>query len=159
MANHPELRDEAESIPTALAGDIQTTVMELGSELFSGRTGHQPGLGWVQPYDVADEIVAEVVEPFLADAVRRAQAGATDAAVTMSVDIIEGLHSLPLPTELDSTMVYSFCAEDSAYQWAQELIGRLREAGVALPEATLAETAPDWFDLTQADIIQRRTGP
>ncbi|MFC5823035.1 hypothetical protein [Nonomuraea insulae] len=156
LAAHPELRDKAETIareavetiPAGLAEQLRTSIMELNVESLSGRTGYQPGQGWVEPYDVADEILDEVVEPFLADAVRRAKAGAADAAVTMSLDIIKGLYLLPIPTELDSTVLYSFCGEDSAHQRAQLLMERLRKAGATLPESELAGVAPDWFELT-----------
>ncbi|SEG79935.1 hypothetical protein SAMN05444920_104772 [Nonomuraea solani] len=37
-----------------------------------------------------------------------------DTAITMGLDIIIDLCSLPIPTELDSTVLFSFCGEDFA---------------------------------------------
>ncbi|GAA3543158.1 hypothetical protein GCM10022419_024160 [Nonomuraea rosea] len=142
LAAHPELRDEAETIareavetiPGGLAEELRTSIMQLDIEVLSGRTGYQPGQGWVEPYDVADEILDEVVEAFLADAVRRAEAGAAGTGITMGLDIIKGLYSLPIPTELDSTVLFSFCGEDFAHQRTNAhrtpRQGRRRTAGI-----------------------------
>ncbi|SEG79978.1 hypothetical protein SAMN05444920_104779 [Nonomuraea solani] len=156
LAAHPELEDEAETIarevvrtvPTGIAEELRISIMQLDIEVLSGRTGYQPGQGWVEPYDVADEILDEVVEDFMADAVRRAEAGAADTAITMGLAIVECLYALPIPTELDNTVLFSYCAEDFACQRAQTLTERLGKAGVALPKSELAGAAPDWFGST-----------
>ncbi|GGS81496.1 hypothetical protein ACFFV7_11140 [Nonomuraea spiralis] len=156
LAVHPELGDEAETIareavrtvPTGLAEKLRTSIMQLDIEVLSGRTGYQPGRGWVEPYDVADEILDEVIEDFMADAVRRAEAGAVDTAITMCLDIVECLYALPIPTELDNMVLFSYCGEDFARQRARTLIERLGKACVALPEAELTDAAPDWFGST-----------
>jgi len=82
---HPELRAEAETIATTLlrAGDVDQISDDVARKLrglhiseLAGRAGSQWDGQYVPSYPVAAEMLAEVVQPYLDDAARRARLGA-----------------------------------------------------------------------------------
>ena len=57
------------------------------------RAGPQWGGGYVDPREAADELLAEVVEPYLDDLDRRARRQARGAATEIGLGLLRGLYS------------------------------------------------------------------
>ncbi|MDQ3576591.1 MAG: hypothetical protein M3443_03105 [Actinomycetota bacterium] len=53
-------------------GGVTDALRGLGIEELNGHAGYRPGRGCVHQVEVADEILDEVLEPFLHDLERRA---------------------------------------------------------------------------------------
>ena len=96
LAALPDLRQPAEAYAaqvmsdadrSAVADDVDDALQGLGIEELNTRAGYQPGQGYVHPAEAADEILDEVLQPFLDDLQRRAGFGMRSAAVELAAGI------------------------------------------------------------------------
>jgi len=97
LAARPDLRQPAEAYAAqvmsgadrlAVADDVEG----LDIEELNTRADYQPGRGYVHPAEAADEILDEVLQPFLDDLQRRADFGMRSAAVELATGILLGLY-------------------------------------------------------------------
>ena len=74
LAARPDLRELAQSLRckvttdadrAAVADDVEDALQDLGIEELNTRAGYRPGRGYVHPAEAADEILDEVLQPFL----------------------------------------------------------------------------------------------
>lgn len=100
LAEHPDLRTEAESIATAMvsspcaedvAADVFDAVTSLGIESLHGRAGRTPW-GYVEPSEAAWNLLHEAVEDFFDDMRRRIDLGLNDAVEATCCGIVIGLY-------------------------------------------------------------------
>ncbi len=99
----PALRERAEQLavqglsrvdPAAVADDVEFDLCSADIEQLNGRAGYQPGIGYVHPVEAADDILDELLQPYLDNLRRHAKLGMTAAAVDLAVGILHGLHRL-----------------------------------------------------------------
>src|SRR6516225_775131 len=102
LAARPDLRQQAEACAaqlltgagrSAVADDVEDALQGLGIEELDTRAGYRPGRGYVHPAEAADEILDEVLQPFLDDLQRRAGFGMRSAAVELAAGIMLGLYN------------------------------------------------------------------
>ncbi len=77
---------------SAVADNVEDALQGLGIEELNTRAGYRPGRGYVHPAEAADEILDEVLQPFLDDLQRRAGLGMRSAAVELATGILLGLY-------------------------------------------------------------------
>ncbi|HEY3652038.1 MAG TPA: hypothetical protein VGL33_28985, partial [Streptosporangiaceae bacterium] len=74
LAARPDLREPAEAYAaqvmsgadrSAVADDVADALQGLDIEELNTRAGYRPGRGYVHPAEAADEILDEVLQPFL----------------------------------------------------------------------------------------------
>ncbi len=81
--------DDREAVATDVADELRA--LHLGQ--LASRAGPQWGGGYVEPHEAADELLAEVVQPYLDDLVRRPSAGARDAATEIGLGLLLDLYA------------------------------------------------------------------
>lgn len=154
LAARPELRAQAEAHAwermsaedrDAVAEDVVSALRGLDIEELNGRTGYQPGRGYIDAGEAADEILDEALQPFLDDLVRRGELG-VPAAVDLAVGILHGLYRCR--DGLGESLLE--CAPDYAAERAVEVVGRCRKLAVPLPVDELFDLMPDWSAIVGA---------
>jgi hypothetical protein len=94
LAARPDLRQLADAYAaqvmsgadrSAVADEVEDALQGLGIEGLNTRAGYWPGRGYVHPAEAADEILDEVLQPFLDDLQRRAGFGIRSAAAELAV--------------------------------------------------------------------------
>jgi hypothetical protein len=152
---HPELRAEAETIATTLlrAGDINQVIDDIAEELrglhiseLAGRVGNQWDGQNMPSHAVAAEMLAEVVQPYLDDAARRARLGARRAAADIGVAVLLGLYECREETGDDMILTHAGLP-DAVDNLARTVYKALRAAHVSLPGLT--DECPEWTDWYQ----------
>jgi hypothetical protein len=160
LAARPELREQAEGLAgRRLAGEDRSVVAdEVESALryhdideLNGRAGYRPGRGYVDPGEVADEILDEALQPFLDDLARRGELGMTAAAVELAVGIVCGLYACR-GAGSESLLEYS---PDYAVERAGDVVDRCAELGLALPVDDLLEAVPEWGRILRSTPSRR----
>lgn len=98
----PELRAEAETIAATVlsAGDIGQIGEDVAAELrnlpisdLAGRAGPPGDGGYMQPHEAANEMLAEIVQPYLDDIARRPGLGASVRKRDIGLGVLLGLYS------------------------------------------------------------------
>jgi hypothetical protein len=145
----PDLRDPAEAFAislmsdedrSAVAGDVVDALQGHDIEELNGRAGRQPGRGYVDPGEAADEILDEALDPFLADLDRRANLDLSPAAVELAVGILLGLYQCR-DGGAETLLEYS---PDYAAERAADLVSQCAKLGIELPRAELRDALPEW---------------
>jgi hypothetical protein len=104
LAARPDLRKPAEAYAaqvmtgadrSAVADDVENALQGLDIEELNIRAGYRPGRGYVHPAEASDEILDEVLQPFLDDLHRRAGFGMRSAAAELAAGILLGLYLAP----------------------------------------------------------------
>jgi hypothetical protein len=99
---HPELLAEAEQLAAgflsqedrhAVAEDVADELRALHLSQLADRAGPQWGGGYVGPNEAADEMLYEVVKPYLEDLERRARIGAVQPAREIGLGVPMGLYA------------------------------------------------------------------
>jgi hypothetical protein len=76
-----------------IAQQVSGALLALNIFSFDGRAGRQPW-GYVEPTEAAWEILGETVQPFIEDAIRLAELGHEDAAMTACRGVLLGLYAV-----------------------------------------------------------------
>jgi hypothetical protein len=93
LTARPDLREPAEAHAarlmkdaerSAIADDVASALKWLDVSELNTRAGYQPGFGYVNPAEAADEILDEALQPFLDDLQRRAGLGMASAAAEVA---------------------------------------------------------------------------
>ncbi len=154
LANHPDLRSEAERTAQQLLGtetveavaeDVAWALEAIPLEDLAARSGRIRGRGYVDENEAAWEILSEAVEPFLIDLRRRAGLGMTDAAAAIAAGIVAGLYQAREPE--DGTVV-AYAGPDAVSELADEIISETTRLGVALPPEAADHYWPEWSSLS-----------
>jgi hypothetical protein len=149
LAARPDLRQPAEAYAaqlltgadrSAVASDVEDALRGIGIEELNTRAGYQPGRGYVHPAEAADEILDEVLQPFLDDLQRRAGFGMRSAAVELAAGIVLGLYSCR-HGDSETLLEYS---PDYAAERASGVVSDCARLGIELPAAELLDLMPEW---------------
>jgi len=154
LAARPDLRQPAEAYAaqvmsgadrSAVADDVEDALQGLGIEELNTRAGYRPGRGYVHPAEAADEILDEVLQPFLDDLQRRAGLGTRPAAVELAAGILLGLYDC---RHGNSETLLEYCP-DYAAERASGVVGDCARLGIELPAVELLDLMPEWSALLQ----------
>jgi hypothetical protein len=151
LTARPELREPAEAYAARLmeaadqssvADDVAGALQYLAIDELNTRAGYQPGFGYVDPSEAADEILDEALQPFLDDVQRRAGLGIGPAAAEVAVGILLGLYKCRNASS-ETLLEY---APDYPAERASALVSDCARLGIALP-AELVDLLPGWSGL------------
>jgi hypothetical protein len=149
LAIRPDLRELAETHAarlisnedrSAVADAVENALTSRSIEELNSRAGYQPGQGYVDPSEAADEILDEELEDFRRDLERRAKLGMGTAAVELAVGILLGLYRCR-DAGGETLLEYS---PDYAFERATDVVDQCRKLGVDLPIAELFDVLPEW---------------
>ena len=154
LAARPDLRQQAEACAaqlltgagrSAVADDVEDALQGLGIEELDTRAGYRPGRGYVHPAEAADEILDEVLQPFLDDLQRRAGFGMRSAAVELAAGIMLGLYNCRHGNS-ETLLEYS---PDYAAERASGVVSDCARLGIELPAVELLDLMPEWSAMLQ----------
>src|SRR6516225_12421269 len=149
LAARPDLRQPAEVYAvqvmsgadrSAVADDVEDALQGLGIEELDTRAGYRPGRGYVHPAEAADEILDEVLQPFLDDLQRRVGFGMRSAAVELAAGIMLGLYNC---RHGNSETLLEYCP-DYAAERASGVVSDCARLGIELPTVELLDLMPEW---------------
>jgi hypothetical protein len=98
-----------------------------------------PGGGYVDPHQAADELLANILQPYLDDLDRRAQIGARTAATEIGL----GLYSCRDEDDDDRVLTHAGMP-DAVDNLASQVISAMTTSGLQRPEGWLAAECPEW---------------
>jgi hypothetical protein len=149
---HPELLAEAELLAAgflsqedrhAVAADVAYELRALHLSQLADRAGPQWEGGYVDPNEAADEMLDEVVQPFLDDLERRARTGAVQAAREIGFGVLLGLYACRDEDDNDRVLTHAG-TPDAVDNLGSQAIRAMRNAGLDVPDDWLAEQCPAW---------------
>jgi hypothetical protein len=152
LAAQPALRGQAEQLAVqrlsrvdlaAVADDVALDLCSADIEDLNGRAGYQPGIGYVHPVEAADDVLDELLQPYLDNLRRHVELAMTAPAVDLAVGILHGLHRLR-GSSSGTLLEYS---PDYADERAAKVVRHCSAMGVALPFDDLAGALPGWESL------------
>jgi len=152
LAARPDLRQSAEAYAAqvmsgadraAVADDVEDALQGLGIEELNTRAGYRPGRGYIHPAEAADEILDEVLQPFLDDRHRRAGFGMRSAAAELATGILLGLYNCRHGNS-ETLLEYS---PDYAAERVSGVVSECARLGIELPAAELLDLMPAWSAL------------
>jgi hypothetical protein len=152
LAARPDLREPAEAYAvqvmtdadrSAVAEEVEDALKGLDIEELNTRAGYRPGRGYVHEAEAADEILDEMLQPFLDDLQRRAHLGLGSAAVELAVGILLGLYNCR-HGDSETLLEYS---PDYAAERASGVVSDCARLGIELPAADLLDLMPEWSTL------------
>jgi hypothetical protein len=123
--------------------DVEYDLQGLGIEELNTRAGYRPGRGYVHPAEAADEILDEVLQPFLDDLQRRAGLGMRSAAVELAAGILLGLYNC---RHGNSETLLEYCP-DYAAERASGVVSDCARLGIERPAVELLDLMPEWSAL------------
>lgn len=150
---HPELEVEAEQLADELMSsvsveqvmsDVEASLVWIPFEALGNRAGRVRGRGYVHETDAAWELVEEVILPFRSDLERRAGPGYPDAAASLAIGIVAGLHQVREP-EMGTVLAYA--GEDAPSELAASVLELAAKVGVDIPDDAAEILWPCWDDL------------
>ena len=150
---HPELEDEAEHLAGELLSsasieqvmsDVETAMARIPLDTLAARAGRVRGRGYVDETEAAWELVEEAIEPFRSDLTRRAGLGHRDAAASLVIGIVAGLHHVREP-EMGTVLAYA--GEEAPSEIAEAVVDLAARLAVELPDADAETYWPSWVDL------------
>jgi hypothetical protein len=142
LAARPDLRQPAEAYAAqvmTVADDVEDALQGLGIEELNTRAGYRPGRGYVHPAEAADEVLDEVLQPFLDDLHRRAGLGMRSAAVELAAGILLGLYHC---RHGNSETLLEYCP-DYAAERASGVVSDCARLGIELPTVELLDLMPE----------------
>lgn len=163
LADQPALRAGVEALAAArmsagdrgaVAEEVEFALRGLDIDQLNGRAGYRRGVGYVDPGEAADELLDEVLQPFLDDLARRGRLGMTTAAEGCAVSILDGLYRCR-DGGSESLLEYS---PDYGIERASDIVARCGELGVNLPVADLAELLPEWDAVLRPSATRAHLG-
>lgn len=149
LATRVELRQLAEGLAVrllraedraAVADQVAGALQDMDVEELNGHTGYRPGRGYVHPVEAADEILDEVLHPFLGDLERRAALGMAAAATELAMGVLLGLYRC---RHAASETVLEY-APDYPAERAADLVDRCTKLHVDLPHDELVDLLTEW---------------
>jgi hypothetical protein len=149
---HPELLAEAELLAArflsqedrhAVAEDVADGLRTLHLSQLADRAGPQWGGGHVDPHDEADEMLDEVVQPYLEDLERRARIGAVQAALVRGLGVLLGLSACGFADDNDRVLTHAG-TPDAVDNLGSQAIRAMKNAGLDVPDDWLGEQCPAW---------------
>jgi hypothetical protein len=149
LTDQPTLRDRVEALAAArmsaadrgaVAEEVESALRGLDIDQLSGRAGYRPGVGYVDPGEAADELLDEVLQPFLDDLKRRGRLGMTTAAAECALGILDGLYRCR-DGGSESLLEYT---PDYVVERASDVVTRCRALGVDLPVHDFVDLLPEW---------------
>jgi len=150
---HPELLVEAEALAAGLldrhdqdevAAEVAGGLRGLHLGLLAQRAGPQWGGGYVAPDEAADELLGEVVDPYLDDLARRARAKAVEAAREIGLGVLLGLYTCREEDDNDLVLTHAGLP-DAVDDLALRVMKVMQKAGLDLSRVWLAERCPAWI--------------
>lgn len=166
LRRHPELRDEANELSLQLVAAVDAR--SLGSELrrrlaaldiFDAADGSPRDMRYVPMWEVAQQTLDGLLEPYLIDLQRRVELGLKEAAQATCLGIVMGLHWAQRHAGDDSLLAHApdFCANEAHYavQLLAKQSGRLHRRRWPLPEGSEA-LFPDWPWLSTRSSPRRK---
>jgi hypothetical protein len=151
LTARPDLREPAEAHAarlmkdaerSAIADDVASALKWLDVSELNTRAGYQPGFGYVNPAEAADEILDEALQPFLDDLQRRADLGMASAAAEVAAGILLGLYNC---RDGSSETLLEY-APDYAAERASVVVNYCAKLGIELP-TELINLIPAWGNL------------
>jgi len=151
LTTRPDLREPAETHAarlmkdaerSAVADDVAAALKWLDIGELNTRAGYQPGFGYVNPAEAADEILDEALQPFIDDLQRRADLGMASAAAEVAAGILLGLYNC---RDGSSETLLEY-APDYAAERASVVVNDCARLGIELP-AEFPDLMPGWSDL------------
>jgi hypothetical protein len=149
---HPELLAEAEVLAAgflsqedrhAVAEDVADELRALHLSQLADRAGPQWGGGYVDPNEAADEMLDEVVQPYLEDLERRARIGAVQAAQEIGLGVLLGLYACRDEDDNDRVLTHAG-TPDAVDNLGSQAIRAMTNAGLDVPDDWLVEQCPAW---------------
>jgi hypothetical protein len=149
---HPELLAEAELLAAgflsqedrhAVAEDVAYELRALHLSQLADRAGPQWGGGYVDPNEAADEMLDEVVQPYLEDLERRARTGAVQAAREIAFGVLLGLYACRDEDDNDRVLTHAG-TPDAVDNLGSQAIRAMKNAGLDVPDDWLVEQCPAW---------------
>ncbi len=149
---HPELLAEAELLAAsflsqddrhAVAEDVADELRALHLSQLADRAGPQWGGGYVDPHEAADEMLYEIVQPYLGDLERRARVGAVKAAWEIGFGVLMGLYACRDEDDNDRVLTHAG-TPDAVDNLGSQAIRTMKNAGLDLPDDWLVEQCPAW---------------
>lgn len=125
---------------TAVADAVASALLGLDIMELNARSGYRPGHGYVHESEAAQEILDEVLEPYLRNLERRAALGVT-AAAELAVGMLLGLYRCRNGGG-ETLLEY---APDYAVVSAGQVVDRCGTLGIDLPHEKLADLMPEWY--------------
>lgn len=150
---HPELEAEAERLAgeqlssvsiEQVTSDVEAAMVWIPLDALAARAGRVRGRGYVDETEAAWELVDEAIEPFRSDLTRRAGLGLLDAAGSLAVGIVAGLHRVRDP-EMGTVLAYA--GEDAPSELAAGVVDLAARLGVDVLEDAAESYWPSWEDL------------
>jgi hypothetical protein len=161
LADHPELRSEAETIATEVmstpsiedvAEDVYQELTRIDLAALSERAGSH-SWGYVEPSEAAAELLTEAVEDWVEEMKRSLELGLLEPAESLCIGIVQGLYRAR-DTDSDGALGWAvdFPAEEASEVVEEFLKGCHPPARIAA-EAKLmrivAEQYPEWVEILQ----------
>ncbi len=128
---------------SAVAGDAEDALQDLGIEELNTRADYRPGRGYVHPAEAADEILDEALQPFLDDLQRRARLGMRSAAAELAAGILLGLYNCRHGNS-ETLLEYS---PDYAAERASGVVSDCARLGIELAAVEFLDLMPEWSAL------------
>lgn len=148
----PELLAEAELLAAgflsredrrAVAEDLADELRALHLSQLADRAGPQWGGGYVDPDEAADEMLDEVVQPYLEDLERRARIGAVQAAREIGLGVLMGLYACRDEDDNDRVLTHAGMP-DAVDSLGSQAIRAMKNAGLDISDDWLGDMCPAW---------------
>ena len=133
LAIHPELLRDAEELAReqlraedadTVAEEFEGALRGVDGDQLASRAGRVTGRGYVHENEAASELLAEVLEPYLKDLVRRAALGLTVAAQAIGLGLLRGLAECE--SDIDDGSVLAYAGPDTPVIWRGRCAGPSR---------------------------------
>ena len=126
-----------------MAEDVADELRALHLSQLADRAGPQWGGGYVDPHDAADEMLDEIVQPYLDDLERRARIGAVQAAREIGFSVLMGLYACRDEDDNDRVLTHAGMP-DAVDNLGSQAIRVMKGAGLDLPDDWLVEQCSAW---------------
>ncbi|MBW3603651.1 MAG: hypothetical protein KY460_01875 [Actinobacteria bacterium] len=142
LADHPDLRPEAEALARetlddvdedAVAHEVVEIYRDIEIQRIGERVGPRRGRGYIDEHEAAWELLEEALQPFLGQIARRARSGFTDAARRYAAGVLSGLGKLRADADPDSVFGWG-PPEEAADSLGWSVRHAAEEVGVPLPD-------------------------
>ena len=149
---HPELAAEADGLAAArlesddseaVAEDLSYELRALHLEQLADRAGAHHRGRYIEPHEAAQDMLAEVIQPYLNDLDRRMKVGARGAAEQIALGVLAGMYACRHEHDNDRVLTHAGMP-DAIDNLATTALTTMDNAGLDLPREWLAEHCPAW---------------
>jgi len=146
LSLHPDTVADAERVARAVldnvdADEIADEVTDAIDALSPGDLGAGPRAdGFVESDEAVDELIQEVIGPYLAAFRRRVDAGLDAAAATVALGVLKGLYAY---RDIEGHELLA-AAPECVVQAADQVEALLAKAGIEIDPEDYAAHVPDW---------------